>query len=194
MFRSLFLRLKARRHYFAADAEAGRAWADFAAPSGDSVSHALSRVDALKTMANCELTMASLADAVSGIERDEDGFTPAEWHNMSAALLDLVATTEATAYSRAVTGNWRWLESGWDKDRAVSKAVNDLAARALPGVRARLTLALYDVVVRHVGGQAAEALVAVARGYFLASGMSCRKRTGGSRAGGRGSGVEGGAR
>lgn len=184
MLRRLFPQFSARRAYFAADAFAERALADLADPVGD----ATSRARALRTAADCESVMADAAYAFGGAaDRDDDGFTLTESHRGAAMLLGLVASSEEAA-NRRVEG---WADTARDDDLG---EVRQLRRTCDPADRARLTLALYDAVVARVGGQAAEALVAVARGYFMASGMSWPEANRSIVRQGRGVATEGGAR
>lgn len=174
---TLLASCRTRRRYFAADRTAGQAWAQFATPGSGWVS----RWDALLAMADCERTMADTAFGFGDAgERDEDGFTLAQSHAAAADLLELVAATEipiATGPERAwdlrqaltFTATCR---AGLDIDPAVAAALTLLASAGdIQTARGDLVAAaLYDAVVDHVGGQAAEVLPWLARGYYLASG------------------------
>lgn len=175
--RRLVTRSAARRRYFAADQTARQVWEEFAAPEGTW----LSRWDALLTLADCERTMA---DSMVGFddtdELDEDGFTPACWHAMSADLLGLVASTEMPIAAGA-DRSWdirqalalaATARAGLDTDPAVAAVLAQMAAVTTLTERAELLAVLYTAVVGQVGGQAAEVLPWVAHGYYVASGLS----------------------
>lgn len=172
--RSLMAGCRARRRYFAADAQSGTA-RKVLATSADPVD----RMQALWEWADAELAMAENTHGFPGYrERDEDGFTLAASLDLVARLLGRVADTEAALW---------WGGDAPDGDGGGAPVVYGLtlplgdsavAALALleteadPVVRADLVLALYEAVVDMVGGQAAEALAALASYYLELAGLS----------------------
>lgn len=153
----LLERRRARRTYFAADAEAARALEDFLDTNQSA------RQDALMVLAECEDRMA---DSMIGFrdDEDEDGFTLAQSHRNAAILLAMVADTEADPWPPTP-------RSDLSNDPAVLNTLVALSRTHEPRRKAELTMALYDVVVSSVGGQAAEALSGVAYSYNLLSGL-----------------------
>lgn len=159
-------RFGARRRYFAADALANAASVELARPA-----EPFERMQALWAWADAVLAMAENAHGFRRAgDTDRDGFTLTASLDLSARLLGRVGDTEAAL----------WWGDGPPASYGLALPLGDSAVAALalleterdPMARADLVLGLYEAVVDTVGGQAAEALAALAACYFESAGMS----------------------
>lgn len=167
---NLIARHKARRRHWVLADEYRQAQSNFMDDDPDI------RHDALMEMAECEDLMAGMQWSLVGAnDQDADGFTREQSHRSSALLLAMVADTEAYPW-------YPMRRSDLDDDPALFDVLTALSVAPNPYQKAELTLALYDLVVGRVGGQAAEVLTtSVAYCYFRLSGMDdqeARWRTG----------------
>jgi hypothetical protein len=156
-------RFRARRHHHRAHRRASQIVDQLAA--ADSPRR---RADALVAWAHQEQQLADTSWAFAdAAELDTDGVTLGESHLRAARVLRIVAGTEMDLIAgRSLTGVNDELEVPAHALLRRLTRERDLSART------QLVIALYDALVDHVGGQAAEVLGTVAYCYAHAAGLT----------------------
>jgi hypothetical protein len=140
----------------------------------------LAREGILAELANLADRMAVSSWTWDNDRTDSDGFTPHEWMTAEARLLRMVMNTEMALARGGLTYGQRldWepsLAGLMGTDDRVTDVLWRLSNEPDPAGRGDLVDQLYEAVVDHVGGQAAEVLVAVAACYRKAAQTGWRR-------------------